>query len=55
MICGTNDMIRESHTIEIAENIPRAKLSIIKGNHFIANKRYAEFNKAVECFLKTIP
>lgn len=55
VICGTNDMIRESHTIEIAENIPRAKLSIIKGNHFIANKRYAEFNKAVEGFLKTIP
>ena len=55
VICGTNDMIRESHTIEIAENIPGAKLSIIKGNHFIANKRYAEFNKAVEGFLKTIP
>ncbi len=32
VICGRNDMIRESHTKEIAENIPNAKLSIIKGN-----------------------
>lgn len=35
MICGRIDMIRESHTKEIAKNIPNAKLSIIKGNHFI--------------------
>lgn len=55
VICGTNDMIRESHTKEIAENIPGAKLSIIKGNHFIANKNYVAFNKEVEGFLKTIP
>lgn len=54
VICGTNDMIRESHTKEIAENIPGAKLSIIKGNHFIANKNYVAFNKEVEGFLKTI-
>ncbi len=54
VICGRNDMIRESHTKEIAENIPGAKLSIIKGNHFIANKRYITFNKEVEGFLKTI-
>lgn len=54
VICGTNDMIRESHTREIAKNIPNAKLSIIKGDHFIANKRYAAFNKAVEEFLQAI-
>ncbi len=54
VICGTNDMIRESHTREIAENIPNSKLSFIKGNHFIANKRYLSFNKKVESFLKTI-
>ena len=52
IICGSNDMIKESHTKEIAENIPNAKLSIIKGNHFIANKRYATFNKEVEEFLQ---
>lgn len=33
---------------------PGAKLSIIKGNHFIANKRYAAFNKEVEDFLQSI-
>ncbi len=54
VICGSNDMIRESHTKEIAKNIPNAKLSIIKGNHFIANKRYTTFNKEVEDFLQTI-
>ena len=45
VICGNHDMIKESHTKEIAENIPNAKLSIIKGNHFIANKKSASFNK----------
>lgn len=54
VICGRNDMIKESHTKEIAENIPNAKLSIMKGNHFIASKRYVTFNKEVEDFLKTI-
>ena len=53
VICGKSDMIKESHTKEIAENIPNAKLSIIEGNHFIANKRYVAFNKEVEDFLKT--
>lgn len=54
VICGKNDMIKESHTKEIAGNIPEAKLSIIKGNHFIANKRYITFNKEVDDFLKAI-
>ena len=54
VICGTNDMIRESHTREIAENIPYARLSILKGDHFIANKRPNVFNQAVEKFLDTI-
>lgn len=50
----TKDMIKESHTREIAENIPNAKLAIIKGNHFIANKRPAAFNREVEEFLQTL-
>lgn len=54
VICGKRDMIKESHTKEIAENIPNARLSIIKGDHFIANKRYVTFNKEVEGFLRTI-
>lgn len=54
VICGTNDMIKESHTKSIAQNLPNAKLSIIKGNHFIANKRPKEFNQAVDDFLENI-
>ncbi|MDE7310121.1 MAG: alpha/beta hydrolase, partial [Eubacterium sp.] len=54
VICGRSDMIKEFHTKEIAENIPNAKLSIIKGDHFIANKRYVTFNKEVEDFLQTV-
>ena len=51
VICGTNDMIKESHTREIADNIMNSKLMIIKGNHFVANKNPEEFNKAVDGFL----
>ena len=54
VICGRNDIIRESHTKEIAKHIPNAKLSIMEGNHFIANKKYIPFNKEVESFLRTI-
>ena len=44
-------MIKDSHTRRIAELIPGAKLSIIEGDHFIANKCYGAFNAAVERFL----
>lgn len=48
-------MIKESHTKEIARCLPDAELTIIKGNHFIANKRPTEFNRAVDNFLKKLP
>ena len=51
VIAGTRDMVKESHTELIAANIPNAKLAIVKGNHFIANKKAFEFNKEVEKFL----
>ena len=51
VIAGTRDMIREAHTRLIAESIPDAKLVFIKGNHFIANRRPEEFNRAVLDFL----
>lgn len=54
VIAGTRDMIKKSHTQLIAANIPNAKLTIVKGTHFIANKRSAEFNEEVEKFLQTI-
>ncbi len=53
VIVGTKDMIKQSHTEVIAKNIPNAKLSVIPGDHFIANKKSGEFNKAVEEFLWT--
>lgn len=51
VLCGSKDMIKESHTKEIAEHLPNAKLVIIDGNHFIANKCPEEFNQAVNDFL----
>lgn len=54
VVCGTNDMIRKSHTKKIAENIPHAKSAVVRGNHFIANKNPEEFNRVVAAFLKTL-
>lgn len=51
VIAGKKDMIAAAHTAEIAAHIPNAKLSVIKGDHFIANRNPAEFNRAVEDFL----
>ena len=51
VIAGSKDMIKESHTRLIAAHIPDAKLAIISGNHFIANKEPVAFNKAVLQFL----
>lgn len=55
VICGTRDMIKESHTKEIATGIPNAELTIMRGNHFIANRCPVEFNRAVDAFLKKLP
>ncbi len=54
VICGSRDMIKETHTREIASGIPKSKLVIIEGDHFIANKNPDEFNKAVEEFLDNV-
>ncbi len=51
VIVGNKDMVKESHSREIAENMPNAELSIIKGNHFIAYKEQKAFNQEVEKFL----
>ena len=53
VIAGTRDMIKEAHTRLIAENIPDAELVFVKGDHFIANKHPAEFNRAVLDFLQS--
>ena len=53
VIAGTKDMIKESHTKLIYNNLPNAKLEIIKGDHFVANKNHEAFNAAVLSFLHT--
>lgn len=51
VITGEKDMIKDSHTRLIAKSIPGAMLSIIPGNHFIANKNPDTFNEVVLRFL----
>ena len=52
VIAGTKDMIRDRHTRLIANRIPGARLALIPGNHFIANKEPTAFNRAVRQFLE---
>ena len=51
VIAGNKDMIKDKHTRLIAQSIPGAQLSIIPGNHFIANKNPDTFNHEVLEFL----
>ena len=51
VIAGTNDMIKASHTRLIADSIPHARLVLIEGDHFIANRHPVPFNRAVLDFL----
>ena len=51
VIAGTRDMIKEAHTRLIASRIPDARLVIIEGDHFFANKRPDAFNRAIMVFL----
>ena len=53
VIAGTKDMIKESHTRLIYKSLPNAKLELIEGDHFIANKNPDAFNSAVSRFLKS--
>ena len=46
-------MIRDAHTRLIHASIPGAALSILPGDHFIANRNSAAFCQAVEAFLHT--
>ena len=51
VMAGTRDMIKEKHTRLIASRIPDSRLVFIDGDHFIANKCPAAFNRAVLDFL----
>ena len=52
VVAGTKDMIKDDHTRLIYNSLPNAKLEIIAGDHFVANKNYEAFNTVVEAFLK---
>ena len=52
VVAGTKDMIKDKHTRLIYNSLPNAKLEIITGDHFVANKNYEAFNIVVEAFLK---
>ena len=52
VIAGKKDMIKTTHTKLIAKSLPCAQLSIIDGDHFIANGNSDEFNRVVHQFLK---
>ena len=54
VISGTKDMIKESHTKEIAKALPNAKLAIIEGSHFVANQNSKVFNRVVEQWLSQV-
>ena len=51
VIAGTEDMIRNGHTRQIHRALPGSRLKLIRGDHFIALKKSAEFNHAVAAFL----
>jgi pimeloyl-ACP methyl ester carboxylesterase len=51
VVAGTKDMIKESHTRLIYNSFPSAHLSILEGDHFVANKNPEAFNTIVETFL----
>lgn len=53
VIAGSHDMIRTSHTRQIARSLPNAQLCILPGDHFIAYRAPDAFNAAVSEFLLT--
>ena len=52
VVAGTKDMIRRSHTEEIAKNLPNATAVFLPGNHFVAAGNPEAFNAATLEFLR---
>ena len=52
VLAGTKDMIKDSHTRLIYKSLSNAQLSIVEGDHFVANKNAEAFNKVVADFLR---
>lgn len=51
VIAGTKDLIRKKHTEKIYRSLPDAALVFIPGSHFVAKKKPAAFDRAVNNFL----
>lgn len=54
VIAGTDDMILESHTREIAAAIPGASLRFVKGDHFVSAGNPTAFNREIEAFYDSL-
>ena len=54
IMVGTKDIVKESHTKLIKNNIPNSKLKIIEGNHFILSRQSEKTNKEIEEFLNMV-
>ena len=52
VVVGSKDMIKAAHSRLIADSLPKGRLVTIEGDHFIANKQYGPFNRAVLEFLR---
>lgn len=52
VLAGTRDLIRESHTRQLAASIPGARVSFLPGDHFVAHQNPKAFNAVVLDFLK---
>lgn len=52
VVAGSDDMIRERHTRQIARSLPNVKLRILEGTHFIASETPDAFNQCVASFLE---
>lgn len=52
VIVGSRDIIKASHSRLIAGSLPNGRLVTVEGDHFIANKQPAQFDRAVLGFLK---
>jgi pimeloyl-ACP methyl ester carboxylesterase len=52
VVVGNKDMIKESHTRLIYKSLPNAQLTILEGDHFVANKNPDAFNQVVAEFLR---
>lgn len=52
VIVGTKDMIKDEHTVLIANSLPNSRLEVVAGDHFIAAKNPDAFNEIVGKFLE---